>query len=186
MTGDISLKPESSFLIMTTEILRSMLYKGADIIRDIEWVIFDEVHYVNDAEVCCPYSPPSQLWWKGLAIHQCFPLLHHTCTLLPPVILCSPSEAIKGWLPLQNRVLPVHNFYGNIEMQDNWVWTSWADVHEIRWNHNMNLASLERCIQSSLCKAVSCHRASNVDAHFGFLDEQKRSGCCRGAWCGRR
>lgn len=35
---------------MTTEILRSMLYRGADIIRDIEWVIFDEVHYVNDVE----------------------------------------------------------------------------------------------------------------------------------------
>ena len=51
LTGDISIKPESSFLIMTTEILRSMLYKGADIIRDVEWVIFDEVHYVNDAEV---------------------------------------------------------------------------------------------------------------------------------------
>jgi antiviral helicase SKI2 len=31
---------------------RSMLYRGADLIRDIEWVIFDEVHYVNDAEVC--------------------------------------------------------------------------------------------------------------------------------------
>jgi antiviral helicase SKI2 len=29
-----------------------MLYRGADLIRDIEWVIFDEVHYVNDAEVC--------------------------------------------------------------------------------------------------------------------------------------
>ena len=44
---------------MTTEILRSMLYKGADIIRDVEFVIFDEVHYVNDAEVCnslVPYS----------------------------------------------------------------------------------------------------------------------------------
>lgn len=51
LTGDVSLKPESSCLIMTTEILRSMLYKGADIIRDIEWVVFDEVHYVNDAEV---------------------------------------------------------------------------------------------------------------------------------------
>ena len=35
---------------MTTEILRSMLYRGADLIRDVEWVIFDEVHYVNDAE----------------------------------------------------------------------------------------------------------------------------------------
>lgn len=38
---------------MTTEILRSMLYKGADLIRDVEFVIFDEVHYVNDAEVSC-------------------------------------------------------------------------------------------------------------------------------------
>jgi antiviral helicase SKI2 len=36
---------------MTTEILRSMLYKGADLIRDVEFVVFDEVHYVNDAEV---------------------------------------------------------------------------------------------------------------------------------------
>jgi antiviral helicase SKI2 len=50
LTGDVSIKPDSTCLIMTTEILRSMLYKGADIIRDIEWVIFDEVHYVNDAE----------------------------------------------------------------------------------------------------------------------------------------
>ena len=39
---------------MTTEILRSMLYKGADLIRDVEFVIFDEVHYVNDAEVRSP------------------------------------------------------------------------------------------------------------------------------------
>lgn len=28
---------------MTTDILRSMLYRGADLIRDIEWVVFDEV-----------------------------------------------------------------------------------------------------------------------------------------------
>jgi hypothetical protein len=105
LTGDVSIRPEAACLIMTTEILRSMLYKarpapaspkysliekdpggfhsrshhllelwvmfscldglqlchlcpcawacglqGADIIRDIEWVVFDEVHYVNDAE----------------------------------------------------------------------------------------------------------------------------------------
>ena len=56
---------------MTTEILRSMLYRGADVIRDVEWVIFDEVHYVNDAErgvvweevsgvdfVCCMHVQP--------------------------------------------------------------------------------------------------------------------------------
>ncbi|KAJ6520244.1 ATP-dependent RNA helicase [Mycena sanguinolenta] len=50
LTGDVQINPEASCLIMTTEILRSMLYKGADLIRDVEFVIFDEVHYVNDAE----------------------------------------------------------------------------------------------------------------------------------------
>jgi antiviral helicase SKI2 len=50
LTGDVQIKPESTCLIMTTEILRSMLYQGADLIRDVEFVIFDEVHYLNDAE----------------------------------------------------------------------------------------------------------------------------------------
>ncbi|KAK0566950.1 Antiviral helicase ski2 [Tilletia horrida] len=50
LTGDVQINPEAPCLIMTTEILRSMLYRGADLIRDIEFVIFDEVHYVNDQE----------------------------------------------------------------------------------------------------------------------------------------
>uniref|UniRef100_A0A1A8F6F3 Superkiller viralicidic activity 2 (S. cerevisiae homolog)-like n=3 Tax=Nothobranchius korthausae TaxID=1143690 RepID=A0A1A8F6F3_9TELE len=50
LTGDVQLSPESSCLIMTTEILRSMLYNGSEVIRDLEWVIFDEVHYINDAD----------------------------------------------------------------------------------------------------------------------------------------
>ena len=32
-------------------VCRSLLYGGSDVIRDVEWVIFDEVHYINDAEV---------------------------------------------------------------------------------------------------------------------------------------
>ncbi|KAK6453774.1 NUC185 domain-containing protein [Scheffersomyces xylosifermentans] len=50
ITGDVQINPEANCLIMTTEILRSMLYRGADIIRDVEFVIFDEVHYVNDID----------------------------------------------------------------------------------------------------------------------------------------
>lgn len=40
ITGDVQLNTDASCLIMTTEILRSMLYRGADMIRDVEWVIF--------------------------------------------------------------------------------------------------------------------------------------------------
>lgn len=50
VTGDVQINPEASCLIMTTEILRSMLYRGADLIRDVEFVVFDEVHYVNDID----------------------------------------------------------------------------------------------------------------------------------------
>ncbi|KAK7095479.1 superkiller complex protein 2-like [Littorina saxatilis] len=50
ITGDVQINTTASCLIMTTEILRSMLYNGSDTIRDLEWVIFDEVHYINDSE----------------------------------------------------------------------------------------------------------------------------------------
>ncbi|KAF5093609.1 hypothetical protein D0Z03_002346 [Geotrichum reessii] len=50
LTGDVQINSEANCLIMTTEILRSMLYRGADVIRDVEFVIFDEVHYVNNQD----------------------------------------------------------------------------------------------------------------------------------------
>jgi antiviral helicase SKI2 len=50
ITGDVSVNPEAPCLIMTTEIFRSMLYKGSDTVRDVEFVVFDEVHYINDSE----------------------------------------------------------------------------------------------------------------------------------------
>ncbi len=50
VTGDVSLKEEAAILIMTTEILRAMLYKGSEVTREMRWVIFDEVHYLRDKE----------------------------------------------------------------------------------------------------------------------------------------
>ncbi|XP_013184839.2 superkiller complex protein 2 [Amyelois transitella] len=50
LTGDLQINATASCLVMTTEILRSMLYCGSDVTRDLEFVIFDEVHYINNAE----------------------------------------------------------------------------------------------------------------------------------------
>lgn len=35
---------------MTTEILRSMLYRGSEIMREVAWVIYDEIHYMRDKD----------------------------------------------------------------------------------------------------------------------------------------
>ncbi|KAJ9466522.1 ATP-dependent RNA helicase mtr4 [Diplonema papillatum] len=48
MTGDVTIKPEADCLVMTTEILRSMLYRGSEMLREVGCVIFDEVHYMRD------------------------------------------------------------------------------------------------------------------------------------------
>ena len=50
MTGDVTVNPQASCIVMTTEILRNMLYKGTEITREMAWVIFDEVHYMRDKE----------------------------------------------------------------------------------------------------------------------------------------
>jgi superfamily II RNA helicase len=48
MTGDIKINPEAQVVIMTTEILMNLLFVGP--IPDLACVVFDEIHYINDAE----------------------------------------------------------------------------------------------------------------------------------------
>ncbi|KAF7115617.1 hypothetical protein RHSIM_RhsimUnG0051300 [Rhododendron simsii] len=50
MTGDVTLSPNASCLIMTTEILRGMLYRGSEVLKEVAWVLFDEIHYMRDRE----------------------------------------------------------------------------------------------------------------------------------------
>ena len=49
MTGDVTINPMATCLVMTTEILRSMLYRGSEVMREVAWVVFDEIHYLRDA-----------------------------------------------------------------------------------------------------------------------------------------
>ena len=50
MTGDVCINPNASCIVMTTEVLRGMLYRGSDVVREVKWIIFDEVHYMRDRE----------------------------------------------------------------------------------------------------------------------------------------
>ncbi len=50
LTGDVTLNPDAPFLIMTTEIYRSSLFEGGTRFSRCRWVIFDEVHFLDDPE----------------------------------------------------------------------------------------------------------------------------------------
>ena len=50
ITGDVTVNASAPILVMTTEILRMMLYRGDSVIRELSWVIYDEIHYMKDPE----------------------------------------------------------------------------------------------------------------------------------------
>ncbi len=50
MTGDVTLNPNASILIMTTEIYRNTLLENPARLGRCAWVIFDEIHYLDDPE----------------------------------------------------------------------------------------------------------------------------------------
>jgi len=61
MTGDIKFRPDAQIIVMTTEILRNLLFKKGTLTESVgttavmtldglDSVVFDEVHYINDPD----------------------------------------------------------------------------------------------------------------------------------------
>ncbi|CAG7845640.1 putative helicase HelY [Pseudoclavibacter triregionum] len=48
LTGDTNVNPQARIVIMTTEVLRNMLYAGSELLEDLAFVVMDEVHYLAD------------------------------------------------------------------------------------------------------------------------------------------
>ena len=48
LTGDNSINSESDIVVMTTEVLRNMLYANSQSLQNLGFVILDEVHYLAD------------------------------------------------------------------------------------------------------------------------------------------
>ena len=48
LTGDNSINATASVVVMTTEVLRNMLYVGSEALTGLGYVVMDEVHYLGD------------------------------------------------------------------------------------------------------------------------------------------
>jgi ATP-dependent RNA helicase HelY len=48
LTGDTSVNPDAPVIVMTTEVLRNMLYVGSTSLTGLGYVVMDEVHYLGD------------------------------------------------------------------------------------------------------------------------------------------
>lgn len=61
LTGDHSINPEAPVVVMTTEVLRNMVYAGSPALERLGWVVLDEVHFLQDT-----YRGPV---WEEVLIH---------------------------------------------------------------------------------------------------------------------
>jgi ATP-dependent RNA helicase HelY len=61
LTGDNSINPGAPVVVMTTEVLRNMIYERSDLLEDLRYVVLDEVHYLQD-----PYRGAV---WEEVIIH---------------------------------------------------------------------------------------------------------------------
>ena len=48
LTGDSNINSSARVVVMTTEVLRNMLYADSALLHDLEYVVMDEVHYLAD------------------------------------------------------------------------------------------------------------------------------------------
>ena len=48
LTGDVSVNGEAPVVVMTTEVLRNMIYAGSSTLAGLGFVVMDEVHYLAD------------------------------------------------------------------------------------------------------------------------------------------
>ena len=122
-TGDIKTNPEADVLIMTTEILMNRLFNNSldtlqnknlmqfqmDFDQELAAVIFDEVHYINDAD-------RGQVWEKTMLM-----LPHHVQMVMLSATMDKP-ERFAAWIenthpdknvfvcPTDHRVVPLSHY----------------------------------------------------------------------------
>src|ERR687886_1695377 len=85
LTGDNSVNGDAPVVVMTTEVLRNMLYAGSDALRGLSHVVMDEVHYLADRS--------RGGVWEEVIIH-----LPDDVTLVSLSATVSNAEEFADWL----------------------------------------------------------------------------------------
>ncbi|EMQ96625.1 DEAD/DEAH box helicase [Paeniglutamicibacter gangotriensis] len=85
LTGDMTINGEAEIVVMTTEVLRNMLYADSDTLDSLGFVVMDEVHYLADKF--------RGAVWEEVIIH-----LRDDVQVISLSATVSNAEEFGGWL----------------------------------------------------------------------------------------
>jgi len=109
LTGDVTINPGAPILIMTTEIFRNKVLEENANLLDYSWIIFDEIHYLDDYErgtvweESLIFLPPNM---KMLALSATIPNIDEFAKWLE-LIHKKPLKTVKE----NKRPVPLHFFF---------------------------------------------------------------------------
>lgn len=135
MTGDVTLHPTAQVIVMTTEILRNAIFENTGLLQGVEFVIFDEIHYMDDLE-------RGTVWEESLIF------------LPPEVRLICLSATVSNVLELGNWLTEIREQETIIVQEkqrpvplSHWVWTEDGgrfDPSKLAFHRKRAAASLEQ------------------------------------------
>ncbi len=85
LTGDINLRGNAPIVVMTTEVLRNMIYAESSALNDLAFVVLDEVHYLGDK-------------WRGAVWEEIILHLPDTVRLVSLSATVSNAEEFGDWM----------------------------------------------------------------------------------------
>jgi len=119
LTGDNSINPTAPILVMTTEVLRNMIYARSEALAMLSVVVLDEVHFLQDA-----YRGPV---WEEVIIH-----LDPTVQLVCLSATVSNATEVTEWLStVRGKTVPIVEEKRPVELINHFV-VGDATTHEIK------------------------------------------------------
>lgn len=85
LTGDVSINPDAEVVVMTTEVLRNMIYAGSGTLDRLTHVVMDEIHFLADAA-------------RGVVWEEVILNLHPSVRIIGLSATVSNSEEFGEWL----------------------------------------------------------------------------------------
>lgn len=85
LTGDVNLRGDAPIVVMTTEVLRNMIYAESAALTDLAFVVLDEVHYLGDR-------------WRGAVWEEIILHLPSQVRLVSLSATVSNAEEFGDWM----------------------------------------------------------------------------------------
>jgi len=105
VTGDVSINPKADVVVMTTEILRNILYQNPRRLDSVLYIVIDECHYMNDVD--------RGTVWEEMIIHA----PSHLCLVALSATIANSDELVNWISSIHNEMVEIEHLERSVPLK---------------------------------------------------------------------